>query len=142
MITIFNLSNGQIVKNLHCANEDDIPLNYNSLTEGYIDGEYAGNKYYIENETPVLIPDAPNDYSKFDHDTKQWVKRQTDEQRWVMIRSSRSKKLESSDWTDTLSAKSRLGDSLYEQWQTYRQALRDITQQADPFNITWPIPPQ
>ena len=142
MITIFNLSNGQIVKNLHCANEDDIPLNYNSLTESYIDGEYAGNKYYIENETPVLIPDAPNTYSKFDHDTKQWVKRQTDEQRWDTVKSSRVNKLESSDWTDTLSAKTRLGDSLYEQWQTYRQALRDITQQADPFNITWPTPPQ
>jgi len=23
----------------------------------------------------------------------------------------------------------------------YRQALRDITQQADPFNIIWPIEP-
>jgi len=23
-------------------------------------------------------------------------------------------------------------------WATYRQALRDITTQADPFNITWP----
>jgi hypothetical protein len=23
-------------------------------------------------------------------------------------------------------------------WATYRQALRDITKQADPFNIAWP----
>jgi len=142
MITIFKLSTGQVVKNLHCANENDIPLNYDSLTEDYIEGEYAGNKYYIENETPVLIPDAPNDYSKFDHDTKQWVKRQTDEQRWDMVKLNRVKKLESSDWTDTLSAKTRLGDELYQKWQTYRQALRDITTQADPFNITWPTPPQ
>ena len=142
MITIFKLSNGQVVKNLHCANEDDIALNYDSLTEDYIEGMHLGNKYYIENKTPVLIPDAPNDYSRFDHDTKQWVKNQTDDQRWVLVKSNRVKKLEASDWTDTLSAKSRLGDELYQQWQTYRQALRDITTQADPFNITWPTPPQ
>ena len=141
IITIFNKNNGKIDKTISCT-EDHVQLNYDILTEGYIDGEYAGNKYYIENKTPVIIPDAPNDYSKFDHDTKQWVKKYTDEQRWEMIRFTRYKKLESSDWTDTLSAKTRLGDSLYEQWQTYRQALRDITQQADSFNITWPTRPQ
>ena len=141
MITIFNLSNGQIVKNLHCANEDDIPLNYNSLTEGYIDGEYAGNKYYIENKNPVLIPDAPNTYSRFDFVTKQWFDLRTPETQWALVKNRRNQLLLFSDWTDTLSAKSRLGDSLYEQWQTYRQALRDITTQADPFNIVWPVPP-
>ena len=26
-------------------------------------------------------------------------------------------------------------------WQNYRQELRDITKQADPFNITWPGEP-
>ena len=144
IITIFNKSNGRIDRTLSCVSdiENIIELNYDSNNEDYIEGEYDGNKYYIENEAPVLISDAPNDYSRFDHDTKQWVNKYTDEQRWEMIRSSRSRKLESSDWTDTLSAKTRLGDSLYEQWQTYRQTLRDITNQADPFNITWPTPPQ
>jgi hypothetical protein len=141
IITIFNKNNGKIDRTIYCT-DDHILLNYDSLTEDYIEGEHDGTKYYIDNREPFLIPDAPNDYSKFDHDTKQWVKRQTDEQRWDMVRFVRYKKLESSDWTDTLSAKSRLGDSLYEQWQTYRQALRDITTQADPFNITWPTPPQ
>jgi hypothetical protein len=32
--------------------------------------------------------------------------------------------------------------STKESWAIYRQALRDITNQADPFNITWPTPPQ
>lgn len=27
-------------------------------------------------------------------------------------------------------------------WKVYRQALRDITDQPDPFNISWPTPPQ
>ena len=141
IITVFNKNNGKIDRTISCT-EDHVQLNYDILTEDYMEGEYDGNKYYIDNREPFLIPDAPNDYSKFDYDTKQWVKKYTDEQKWGIVKSVRYKKLESSDWTDTLSAKTRLGDSLYEQWQTYRQSLRDITQQADPFNITWPTPPQ
>jgi hypothetical protein len=47
-----------------------------------------------------------------------------------------------SDWTDTLSAHDRLGETLYQQWQTYRQALRDITSQPGfPADIVWPTAP-
>lgn len=47
-----------------------------------------------------------------------------------------------SDWTDTLSARERLGEALYQQWQTYRQALRDITSQPGfPADIVWPTAP-
>lgn len=141
IITVFNKNSGKINRTVSCS-EDIIELNYDIATEDYIEGDYDNTKYYIDNREPFLIPDAPNNYSIFDHDTKQWIKNQTDDQRWDMIRSIRCKKLELSDWTDNLSAKSRLGDSLHEQWQNYRQALRDITNQADPFNITWPTPPQ
>lgn len=142
IITIFNKTNGKIDRTVNCT-EDHIQLNYDSLTEDYMEGEYDDVKYYIDsNKQLVSIPDAPNNYSTFNHNTKQWENYQTDDQRWDMIRLVRYKKLELSDWTDTLSAKTRLGDSLYEQWQTYRQALRDITNQTDPFNITWPTPPQ
>ena len=137
IITIFNKNNGKIDRTISCT-EDHVALNYDSLTEDYIEGDHDGTKYYIDHREPFLIPDAPNDYSRFDHDTKQWVKRQTDEQRWDMVRFVRYKKLESSDWT-------QLPDvpiSTKEAWATYRQALRDITTQADPFNITWPTPPQ
>jgi hypothetical protein len=50
--------------------------------------------------------------------------------------------LQESDWTDTVSAKTRLGDALYQAWQDYRQALRDITLQPDyPLEVIWPIAP-
>ena len=140
IITIFNINNGKIQKTLQC-DEPHILINYDSSTEDYIEGSYGGDKYYIENKKPILIPDAPNNYSVFNHDTKQWEKNQTDEQRWELIKMGRNMRLTASDWTDTLSAKARLGDELYQQWQTYRQALRDITTQADPFNIVWPVPP-
>lgn len=57
--------------------------------------------------------------------------------RWAVIRVERNNKLQESDWT-------RLDDVSIdkEQWRLYRQALRDITEQADPFNIVWPIPPE
>jgi len=140
IITIFNIKNGKIEKVLQC-DEPHILINYDSSTEDYIEGSYGGDKYYIENKQPTLIPTAPNNYSIFNHDTKQWEKNQTDEQRWELIKMGRNMRLTASDWTDTLSAKARLGDELYQQWQTYRQALRDITTQADPFNIVWPVPP-
>ena len=57
------------------------------------------------------------------------------------VRARRDRLLAESDWTDTLSAKARLGAELYQGWQDYRQALRDVTLQPDPLNIVWPVAP-
>ena len=56
-------------------------------------------------------------------------------QQWVNVRSERDLKLQDTDWR----ASSDL--TLSDDWKTYRQALRDITTQSDPFNITWPTKP-
>ena len=59
-----------------------------------------------------------------------------------IIKSRRDRLLSESDWTDTVSAQTRLGETLYNAWQTYRQSLRDIPQQEGyPLNINWPAPP-
>jgi len=52
---------------------------------------------------------------------------------WVVIRSQRNQMLKDTDWT-------QLEDSPVDKakWATYRQALRDITTQDDPFKIIWP----
>jgi Phage tail assembly chaperone protein len=58
---------------------------------------------------------------------------------WEQIRLTRDSLLTSSDWTDTLSAKQRLGDEKYTQWQAYRQSLRDVPQTySDPASVIWP----
>lgn len=62
-------------------------------------------------------------------------------QQWAFVREQREGLLLQSDWTDLLSSFDRLGEVKYSEWQIYRQALRDITKQADPFKITWPTPP-
>lgn len=65
----------------------------------------------------------------------------TKEEKLTRIRAKRDSLLVDSDWTDTLSAKTRLGDAKYNEWQVYRQALRDITKCADLDNPVWPIKP-
>ena len=56
-------------------------------------------------------------------------------QQWVNVRSERDLKLQETDWR----ASSDL--TLSDAWKTYRQALRDVPTQSDPFNITWPTKP-
>ena len=58
------------------------------------------------------------------------------ETQWNSIRTTRNQKLSSCDWT-------QLPDAPVDQaaWAVYRQALRDITTQTDPFNITWATEP-
>ena len=54
-------------------------------------------------------------------------------------RITRNQLLAASDWTqmnDTPISGSKLTE-----WQTYRQSLRDITTQSNPFEVTWPTKP-
>ena len=55
--------------------------------------------------------------------------------KWQQVRSERNSLLAKCDWR----ASSDL--TLSDAWKTYRQALRDITTQTDPDNITWPTEP-
>lgn len=58
------------------------------------------------------------------------------EGQWDFIRIERNRRLADCDWT-------QLPDAPVDTaaWAVYRQALRDITLQPDPFNIVWPIEP-
>lgn len=58
------------------------------------------------------------------------------QQEWIVVRGQRNMILARSDWTQLPDA--QLTSTEIENWASYRQALRDITNQSDPFNITWP----
>lgn len=58
------------------------------------------------------------------------------ESRWAKVRADRNQRLAGCDWTQLQDAPV---DSTV--WATYRQDLRDITNQSDPFNIQWPEQP-
>jgi hypothetical protein len=61
------------------------------------------------------------------------------EGQWDVVRAERSKLLTNTDWWVTKAAETNT--TISAEQHTYRQALRDITEQADPFNIIWPIEP-
>jgi hypothetical protein len=56
---------------------------------------------------------------------------------WGVIRAERNALLVASDWTQVADAPVDAAA-----WAVYRQDLRDITAQTDPFSIVWPAKPE
>jgi len=54
---------------------------------------------------------------------------------WKTVRKTRDELLAKTDWR----ASSDL--TLSDDWKNYRQALRDVPTQSDPYNIAWPTEP-
>ena len=59
------------------------------------------------------------------------------ENQWETIRIQRNELLAECDWTQL----SDIPTETKSIWSEYRQSLRDITSQTNPFNITWPVKP-
>lgn len=57
--------------------------------------------------------------------------------KWTEVRSRRNQLLSESDWTQLPDAP--IGNK--EDWKTYRQNLRDVTQAPNPDVIAWPVKP-
>jgi len=60
---------------------------------------------------------------------------------WTSVRAQQSDLLYKSDWTCSVIDPPAPILAQRDQWVAYRQALRDVTSQSDPFNISWPAPP-
>lgn len=58
---------------------------------------------------------------------------------WESVRRERDRLMNATDWRVTRAIE--LGQVLAPEWVAYRQALRDVTKQPDPFAITWPAAP-
>ena len=74
------------------------------------------------------------------------VREKTDEElnaeiinQWGNVRARRNLELKESDWTQVMD--SPFNETQQGLWRLYRQSLRDITLQPDPFNIIWPEKP-
>lgn len=75
--------------------------------------------------------------TKAQQETEYLAKR--NEEQWKSIRQQRDNLLKETDWLSIRAADT--GTPLSQGWSEYRQALRDITNQSDPFTITWPEKP-
>jgi uncharacterized protein YjiS (DUF1127 family) len=134
--TKYDKNTGKIIGNLFISSKYDLDKNISS-TEDYLDGSFSDQEYYVDalNKIPIKYPIKPEGFYTFDYSSKTWVADVS--QQWNQVRRQRNELLQSSDWT-------QLPDvplSTKETWAIYRQALRDVTSQPDPFNITWPQPP-
>jgi hypothetical protein len=92
--------------------------------------------YYFEDGSVKKKQEKTSETSFWDETSISWVENQ--ELKKVENKSKRNTLLASCDWT-------QLADIPSETkllWEPYRQALRDITNQPDPFNIVWPTRPQ
>lgn len=63
----------------------------------------------------------------------------TSEVAWANARRRRDRMLAACDWITVRAVEQ--GQPVPNAWSAYRQALRDITDQEDPFNLTWPEAP-
>ena len=59
------------------------------------------------------------------------------ENQWFIVRTQRNELLTECDWTQLVD----IPTETRELWQSYRQTLRDITSQSNPFSINWPVKP-
>ena len=59
------------------------------------------------------------------------------ENQWEEVRVLRNQLLTECDWTQLAD----ISSEIKELWITYRQDLRNITNQSNPFNIIWPTKP-
>lgn len=131
--TIYSEITGQI---LRVVQTDHIESQLQE-DQRHIEGSVDDSKYYINNGSPVEIPEKPSPYADFDYDSKQWV---VNTPMVVFnVLEKRKKLLAATDWTQmpdvSIATKAA--------WAAYRQELRDITAQAGyPTEITWPTPPQ
>ena len=111
---------------------------------------YKGKNYYQDPNLPVPVFDDPANPPAtpvFGTQTLKEVLSMTTaeataaykEGAWNSHRPERDRLLQKCDWV--VSKYTELGQSIPDEWKTYRQALRDITTQSDPDNITWPTKP-
>jgi len=134
-ITFYNQEDGKIVTSLigslelfdlsQFAEYEYLLCNSNPLTQ------------YVENGSLVSMPDKPTPYSQFNYSTKQWDNPSV-ERGWEIVKAKRDVELSRSDWTQVVDVP--LNNKT--EWSAYRQALRDITQQSNPFDLVWPTKPE
>lgn len=117
----------EILSDYHTYRVIPIGLDDNDYTKNYEEGTPTqSGSVYVQN---WLITSAS-------------VEEITDREniQWNEVRSERNRLLTECDWTQM--SDTPISGSKLTEWQTYRQSLRDITSQSNPFEIIWPTKPE
>lgn len=135
--TIVEAATGKVTCTITCP-EELISRQFDAQTHFATEGNYSDNEFYHDTEFKPF-PLKPNTYCIFNYTTKQWDDPRTAATEWVAVRARRDFLLSDTDWVVTKAVES--GNPVPADWKTYRQALRDVTRQADPFVLVWPTSP-
>jgi hypothetical protein len=92
----------------------------------------------IEEGTPILSDSSYIQVWNITDATESEISAKLEE-KWVEIRIMRDALLAQSDWTQFQD--SPISGTTLVEWQTYRQSLRDVTSQQNPYNLSWPAKP-
>jgi hypothetical protein len=130
-------TNGKVLRKVS-APDDEAAMNCGSEEAFLLSTDVSASDltHYVQDGQLVQMPAQPSPNHVFDYTIKDWV---LDESIAITAAlQQRSRLLVASDWT-------QLPDvplATKEAWATYRQALRDITdQEGYPLNINWPLMP-
>lgn len=112
----------------------------------YTDEQIADAGWTVAPTLPTY--DYETQVADWNAETSQWdinpipqeILDQRTEDGWRGIRHERGEILSQSDYMVIKATET--GTAIPSEWLTYRQALRDITNQDDPFDITWPTKPE
>lgn len=138
-------NNGEIIANGFCdestyqENIEAVKTMYGGDCFHLDDVSVSPDIFYFKNGKFFEYPEKPIRLCHFDFENEVWVIEIDKESN--LVRQRRDVLLLQSDWTD--SAQTRLGNEKFLKWQEYRQALRDIPQQAGfPLDVVWPTKPE
>ena len=121
-----------------------IPYTYPApVNQGYFGGDWGSPQVTVHLEVPedldpqclMAVKDAEGTITLIEDPAK--VQAKLDAQ-WASVRAQQRQKLYESDWTCSVTDYEVPNKA---DWVAYRAALRDVTNQADPFNIEWPTAP-
>lgn len=136
-LLIYKKDTGDVVA-IKTAIEDD---RVDTPTHGSLiaDVDPAATDYFVRNGVIVNRPSRPSRFHQWSGSA--WL--EDADGASIRVRQKRDTLLAQSDWSDLSSAPSRLGGQRYQQWQKYRQELRDLTKQPGfPLNVVWPVAPE
>lgn len=130
--TVYDETTGRVLSTGLCP---EAQLEFQGAGHSVAIGDYPSDKYYWDGEFKPL-PEKPDGFYRFDYTTKQWVEDTT--QTILLNKPKRNAKLAASDWTQLPDVP--LTEVQKQAWATYRQKLRDMTED-DLINGNFPNKP-
>ncbi len=123
--------NGFLVQQGTFSHLNEAQMFREQFGESFHEGNPPGHSAFVS---------SPSQRHRWHVPTEVWVEIRPDaDELWATVRFKRDNLIAETDWRATRSVVEKR--RLHPAWAAYQQALRDITLQPDPANISWPEPP-